>query len=491
MGKATGFMEYERIPSPTRKPRERVRDWLEYSLPMPEADLTVQAARCMDCGVPFCSVGMEIKNGVSGCPLHNLIPEWNDAVYRGDWYEALQALLKTNNFPEFTGRVCPAPCEGGCTVAISEPAVGIKSIEKAIIDKGFEMGWIKPEIPKHRTGKRIAVIGSGPAGLACADQLNKAGHLVTVFEKSDRIGGLLMYGIPTMKLEKEQVTRRVQLMEAEGVQFQTSVNVGETISYDELKATYDSIVLATGASKPRDISLPGRDADGIHMAVPYLTQSIRDNLENDGKQTLSAEGKRVIVIGGGDTGADCVATALRQGAKSIHQFGLAGRLPEDRTGKNPWPQYPKVFKMDYAHEEAANVYGKDPREYLVSTTSFVKDDNGTLIGLYTVDVTMNEEGSNRRYTPVEGTERFWEADMVLIAIGFAGATDDIFSNFGVDKTKRHTIDARKGFYRTSEEGVFACGDARYGQSLVVTAIAEGREAAREVDFYLMEETFLP
>lgn len=491
MGKTTGFMEYERIPTPTRKPRERVRDWFEYSLPMPEPELTIQAARCMDCGVPFCSVGMEIKNGVSGCPLHNLIPEWNDAVYRGDWQEALQALLKTNNFPEFTGRVCPAPCEGSCTVAISEPAVGIKSIEKAIIDKGFEMGWIRPEPPKHRTGKRIAVIGSGPAGLACADQLNKAGHLVTVFEKSDRIGGLLMYGIPTMKLEKEQVTRRVNLMAAEGIQFKTNVNVGETISYEAMKSEFDSIVLATGASKPRDIDLPGRDAKGIHMAVPYLTQSIRDNLDNNGEQTLSAKGKRVIVIGGGDTGADCVATALRQGAKSIYQFGLADKLPEDRTGKNPWPEYPRVFKMDYAHEEATSVYGKDPREYLVNTTSFVKNEAGELIGLRSVDVTMNTSKTGGRYLPVEGTERFWEVDMVLIAIGFAGATDDIFTNFGVTETARHTIDARKGFYRTSEKGVFACGDARHGQSLVVTAIAEGRETAREVDYYLMEETFLP
>ncbi|EAD0969995.1 glutamate synthase subunit beta [Listeria monocytogenes] len=489
MGKATGFMEYDRIPSPGRDPKSRTRDWNEYSLPMPVADLTIQAARCMDCGVPFCSVGMEIKNGVSGCPLHNLIPEWNDAVYRGDWYEALQLLLKTNNFPEFTGRICPAPCEGGCTVAISEPAVGIKSIEKAIIDRGFEEGWIKPAPPKKRTGKRIAVIGSGPAGLACADQLNKAGHSVTVIEKSDRIGGLLMYGIPTMKLEKEQVTRRVNLMAEEGIEFVTGVAAGTDVTFAELREEYDSIVLATGAGNARDIPLAGRDAAGIHFAVPYLSQSTRDNLDNGGIQTLSAKGKNVVIIGGGDTGAACVATALRQGAKSIYQFGIQDKLPELRDGENPWPQYPRVFKMDYAHEEAEAVYGRDPREYLINTTSFEKDEAGNLIGLHTVEVEENK--AERKYTPVEGSEKYFEVDMVLIAIGFAGTTEDIFTNFGVGKTDRHTIDAAKGFYRTSEEGVFACGDARHGQSLVVTAIAEGREAAREVDFYLMGETFLP
>ncbi len=489
LGKSTGFMDYKRIKAPVRDPKTRTRDWNEYNLPMPEQDLTIQAARCMDCGVPFCSVGMEIKNGVSGCPLNNLIPEWNDAVYRGDWKEALMLLMKTNNFPEFTGRVCPAPCEGACTVAISEPAVGIKSIEKEIIDRGFAEGWIQPEPPQNRTGKRIAIIGSGPAGLACADQLNKAGHFVTVYEKSDRIGGLLMYGIPTMKLEKESVMRRVNLMAAEGVEFVTNVNAGVDITMTDLKAEFDAVVLATGASKPRDVEIPGREAAGIHMAVPYLTESIRDNLDNKGVQTLSAQGKKVIIIGGGDTGADCVATALRQGATSIHQFGHRDKLPEQRTGKNPWPEYPHIFQMDYAHAEAEAVYGADPREYLISTVAFEKDDAGNLIGLHTVQVDHDVE--NHKYTQIPGTERFFEADMVLIAAGFAGATDDIFTNFNVGQTKRHTIDAAKGFYRTSEEAVFACGDARYGQSLVVTAIAEGREAAREVDFYLMDETFLP
>ncbi|EMG28419.1 glutamate synthase subunit beta [Listeria fleischmannii 1991] len=489
MGKSTGFMEYDRIPARVRDPKKRTRDWNEYSLPLPEKDLTIQAARCMDCGVPFCSVGMEIKNGVSGCPLNNLIPEWNDAVYRGEWEEALQLLLKTNNFPEFTGRVCPAPCEGACTVAISEPAVGIKSIEKEIIDYGFRSGLIKPEPPLKRTGKRIAIIGSGPAGLACADQLNKAGHYVTVFEKSDRIGGLLMYGIPTMKLEKESVTRRVNLMAAEGVEFVTGVNAGVDIKMADLKQDFDAIVLATGASKARDVNIEGRDATGIHFAVPYLTQSIKDNLENEGKQTLSAKGKKVVIIGGGDTGADCVATALRQGASSIHQFGHRGKLPELRTNQNPWPEYPHIFQMDYAHVEAEAVLGADPREYLISTVAFEKDQDGRLTGLHTIQVDHDIE--NHKYTEIPGTERFFEADMVLIAAGFAGATDDIFTNFNVAKTNRHTIDAAKGFYRTNEEAVFACGDARYGQSLVVTAIAEGREAAREVDFYLMDETFLP
>ncbi|WP_099221891.1 glutamate synthase subunit beta [Listeria costaricensis] len=490
MGKATGFIDYERIQTPNRDPKKRTRDWFEYSLPMPEKDLTLQAARCMDCGVPFCSVGMEIKNGVSGCPLHNLIPEWNDAVYQGDWKLALDLLLKTNNFPEFTGRVCPAPCEGGCTVAIHDPAVGIKSIEKAIIDRGFKEGWIKPEPPLARTGKKVAVIGSGPAGLACSDQLNKAGHSVTVYEKSDRLGGLLMYGIPTMKLEKETVSRRVNLLAEEGVRFVTGVAAGIDISVSELKEQFDAIVLATGAGNARDVSIPGRDAKGIHMAVPYLTQATIDNLDHGGKQSLSAEGKNVIVIGGGDTGADCVATALRQGAKSIRQFGIQEKLPELRKEQNPWPEYPRTFKMDYAHEEAEAVYGHDPREYLVNTVRFEKNEAGELKGLYAVDVEPDPENAHR-YQDIPGTEKFYAADLVLIAIGFAGTTRDIFDNFGIQKTDRHTIDAAKGFYRTTEERIFACGDARHGQSLVVTAMAEGREAAREVDFYLMNETFLP
>lgn len=489
MGKPTGFIEYDRIPSPVRDPLTRTRDWNEYNLPMPVADLQIQAARCMDCGVPFCHTGEEIKNGVSGCPLHNLIPEWNDAVYRGEWREALDLLLKTNNFPEFTGRVCPAPCEGSCTVAISEPAVGIKSIEKAIIDRGFEEGWIKAQAPQKRTGKRIAIIGSGPAGLACADQLNKAGHNVTVFEKSDRIGGLLMYGIPTMKLEKDSINRRVNLMAEEGVEFVTNVEAGKDITMAQLKTEYDSVVLATGAGNARDVKLPGRDAKGIHFAVDYLTQSIKDNLDNKGVQTMSAEGKNVIVIGGGDTGADCVATALRQGAKSIYQFGLRDKLPDMRAIQNPWPQFPKVFQMDYAHSEAQAVYGEDPRQYLVSSTEFIKNEKGELTGLRTIDV--DHVDAERNLHEVPGSEKIWDADMVLIAIGFAGATPSIFEDFKVGKTKRHTIEAAKGFYRTDVEGIFACGDARYGQSLVVTAINEGREAAREVDFYLMGETFLP
>ncbi|WP_439444082.1 glutamate synthase subunit beta [Listeria aquatica] len=489
MGKATGFMEYDRIETPVRKAKERVRDWNEYSLPLEDADLKIQAARCMDCGVPFCSIGMEIKNGASGCPLHNLIPEWNDAVYRGDWKEALELLLKTNNFPEFTGRVCPAPCEGSCTVAISEPAVGIKSIERAIIDRGFAEGWIKPTPPKVRTEKKIAVIGSGPAGLACADQLNQAGHAVTVFEKSDRIGGLLMYGIPTMKLDKESVSRRVQLLEAEGVRFVTNVDCGKDLSFQELKRDFDALVLATGAGKPREVAVPNRDSKGIHLAVPYLTASIRDLLLNKAEQSLSAAGKRVIIIGGGDTGADCVATALRQGAKSILQLGRRGKLEEERAENNPWPEYPHVFQMDYAHKEAEAVYGMDPREYLLSPVSFVKNEACEVTGIRTVQVERDEE--TKRYREVPNSERILDADMVLIAAGFEGAEDAIFENFKVKKTKQQTIEAAKGFYRTSEEGIFACGDARYGQSLVVTAIAEGREAAREVDFYLMGETFLP
>ncbi|HEX6922498.1 MAG TPA: glutamate synthase subunit beta, partial [Bacillales bacterium] len=365
MGKATGFMEYERETSRERDARERINDWGEYQLADPEEKLQRQGARCMDCATPYCHLGVEFDAASFGCPLHNLIPEWNDLVYRGRWKEALDRLLKTNNFPEFTGRVCPAPCEGSCTVALNDSAVTIKNIEKSIIDKGFEEGWITPQPPEKRTGKHVAVIGSGPAGLAAADQLNKAGHWVTIFEREDRPGGLLTYGIPNMKLEKDLVWRRVDLLKQEGVSFKVNTEIGKDVTYEELRADFDSVILCTGATKQRNLKLKGHEFNGIHFAMDYLTENTRSllnsNLE-DGKY-ISAKGKNVIVIGGGDTGADCVATALRHGCKSVVQFGKHPRLTDTRPDGNPWPEQPDVFTMDYAYSEAKEKFGEDPRQY--------------------------------------------------------------------------------------------------------------------------------
>ncbi|AKP46091.1 MULTISPECIES: glutamate synthase subunit beta [Bacillus] len=490
MGKATGFLEYKRKKAPERDPKVRIKDWNEYQLPFSENELKIQAARCMDCGTPFCHTGMELRGMPSGCPLYNLIPEWNDLVYQNRWQEALERLLKTNNFPEFTGRVCPAPCEGSCTVALSDDPVAIKSIEKAIIDKGFQEGWIKPNPPKVRTGKKVAVVGSGPAGLAAADQLNKAGHTVTVFEKDDRVGGLLTYGIPSMKLEKSTVDRRVNLLKQEGITFVTNTEIGKDISAEELKESFDAVLLCAGSQKHRDILIEGRESKGIYFAMDYLTKSIKGLL--DGTEVISAEGKDVIVIGGGDTGADCVATALRQGAKSVVQFGKHEKMPDSRLERNPWPEYPNTFKLDYAYEEAAAIFGEDPREYLIQTKKFVADENGHVKELHTVQMekTYHEDGT---YTMKEipGTEKVWPAQLVLIAIGFTGTEPKLLDAFQVEKTSRNTAKAKYGQYTTNVEGVFAAGDMRRGQSLVVWAIHEGREAAREIDRYLMGETFLP
>ncbi|MBM7649528.1 glutamate synthase (NADPH/NADH) small chain [Bacillus ectoiniformans] len=492
MGKPTGFIDYERKTAPERDPAERIKNWKEYSLPMPEKELKVQSARCMDCGTPFCHTGLQLSNGTSGCPLYNLIPEWNDLVYRGRWQEALDRLVKTNNFPEFTGRVCPAPCEGSCTVAISDPAVAIKSIEKAIIDKGFEEGWITPAPPKRRTGKRVAVIGSGPAGLAAADQLNKAGHLVTVFEREDRIGGLLMYGIPSMKLEKETVNRRVNLLKAEGIEFVTNTEIGKDVTFEQLKEEYDATVLCAGAQKHRDMTIEGRDASGIHLAMDYLTKSMKSLLNQSEEGVISAQDKDVIVIGGGDTGADCVATAMRQGAKSVVQFGKHEVQPDQRVSTNPWPEYPNTFTLDYAYAEAKAVFGSDPREYLIATKKFIADADGNLKELHTVrmEKTYHEDGSYSM-KEIPGSEQVWPAQLVFIAIGFNGTDTSLIEHFNVEKTARDTVQSPYGKYTTNQEGVFAAGDMRRGQSLVVWAIHEGREAAREVDRYLMGETFLP
>ncbi|MFJ7755439.1 glutamate synthase small subunit [Peribacillus muralis] len=493
MGKATGFMDYPREKPKDRNPLTRLSDWREYSTPFSDEKLSIQGARCMDCATPFCHMGMELNRVTTGCPINNLIPEWNDLVYRGRWKEALDRLTKTNNFPEFTGRVCPAPCEGSCTVAISDPAVSIKNIERTIIDKGFENGWITPRIPESRTGKKIAIIGSGPAGLASADQLNQAGHSVTVYERADRAGGLLTYGIPNMKLEKDVVARRIKLLTREGIDFVTNTEIGKDISAEELQEQYDAVILCTGAQKQRDLEIEGRGAAGIHLAMDYLTTSTKSLLDSnfeDG-QFLDTKGKDVIVIGGGDTGADCVATALRQECRSVVQFGKHPILPANRTTDNMWPAYPNVFSLEYAYEEAEAKFGADPRQYSIQTTKIVADENGNVKELHTISMEkIKDENGIYIFKEIPGTEKVWPAQFVFIAIGFEGTEQPLLNQFGVE-TVNQKIDAVYGDYKTNVEGVFAAGDARRGQSLIVWAINEGREAAREVDRYLMGASVLP
>ncbi|GKU82886.1 glutamate synthase small subunit [Niallia sp. NCCP-28] len=493
MGKATGFMEFKREEAEERSPLSRLNDFKKYSAPFSDEVLSRQGARCMDCATPFCHIGMEISGSTSGCPIHNLIPEWNDLVYRGRWKEALDRLLKTNNFPEFTGSACPAPCEGSCTVAISDPAVSIKNIERTIIDKGFENGWITPKIPKNRTGKKVAIVGSGPAGLASADQLNQAGHSVTVFERSDRPGGLLMYGIPNMKLEKKDVERRVQLLTQEGIDFVTNTEIGKDVTAEELKQQFDAVILCTGAQKQRDLTIEGREANGVHFAMDYLTKATKSMLDSnfaDGN-FINAEGKDVIVIGGGDTGADCVATALRQKCKSVVQFGKHPRLTETRTDDNMWPAFPQVFTLEYAYEEAEQKFGSDPRKYSIQTKKIVKDENGNLKELHTISMEKVKQADGTFiFNEIPGTEKVWPAQLVFIAIGFEGPEQPVLQQFGVD-TKFRKIAAKYGEFQTNVEGVFAAGDARRGQSLIVWAINEGREVARKVDQYLMGVSHLP
>jgi glutamate synthase (NADPH) small chain len=493
MGKPTGFMEYKRESVPARAPGERVGDWREfYGRPADEV-LRRQGARCMDCGIPFCHVGSDIDGEPAGCPVNNLIPEWNDLVYRGLWREAYDRLIKTNNFPEFTGRVCPAPCEASCVLGINEPPVTIKSIECAIIDRAFEEGWVRPEPPAARTGKRVAVVGSGPAGLACADQLNRVGHLTTVFERDDRIGGLLTYGIPNMKLDKGIVQRRVDLMAAEGIRFAAGVAVGEDLPAAELRREFDAVILCTGATRPRDLPIEGRHLDGIHFAMDFLranTKSLLDSGLADGGP-ISARDRDVIVIGGGDTGTDCVATALRHGCRSLTQLEILSRPPDDRAPDNPWPQWPRIFRVDYGQEEAAALFGRDPRDFGVLTKRFAGDASGRVQELHTVQVEWIRE--NGRPVPREapGTERVFPVDLVLLAMGFLGPEGDLLDRLGVEKDERSNARAELGRYTTSAPGVFAAGDARRGQSLIVWAIREGREAARECDRYLMGKTSLP
>jgi glutamate synthase (NADPH/NADH) small chain len=495
MGKPTGFMEYKRELPLAESPAERVGHWREFHAHAAEPMLQKQGARCMDCGIPFCHTGALLDGMASGCPIHNLIPEWNDLVYKGLWREALDRLHKTNNFPEFTGRVCPAPCEGSCVLGINEPPVTIKSIEAAIIDKGFEQGWIVPEPPTQRTGKRVAVVGSGPAGLAAAAQLNRAGHWVTVFERADRIGGLLMYGIPNMKLDKLTVQRRVDILAAEGVIFVPNTEVGKNYPAEKLRQEFDAVILAGGATKPNDFftKTEGRNLQGIHFAMEFLhanTKSLLDSNHEDGR-FISAKDKDVMVIGGGDTGTDCVGTALRQGCKSLVQLEIVPMPPLERADDNPWPQWPKVYRLDYGQEEGQALWGDDPRQYAIQTTKFVGDAAGRLQAIHTVQVEWVKD--NGRATPrnIPGSEKILPTQLVLLALGFSGPENQLLDQLGVDKDPRSNAKAEHGKFATSVHGVFAAGDMRRGQSLVVWAINEGRGAARECDRYLMGETGLP
>jgi glutamate synthase (NADPH/NADH) small chain len=494
MGKPTGFLEYLRELPASRPPQERVHDWLEFHDHLDEEKLRQQGARCMDCGIPFCHTGTLIAGMAAGCPINNLIPEWNDLVYRGLWREALDRLHKTNNFPEFTGRVCPAPCEGSCVLGISEPPVTIKSIECAIIDHGFEQGWVVAEPPAKRTGKKVAVVGSGPAGLACAAQLNRAGHRVTVYERADRIGGLLMYGIPNMKLDKGTVQRRIDLLAEEGVTFITNTQVGKDVPAEKLRSEFDAAVLCGGATKPRDLPIEGRELEGVHFAMEFLhanTKSLLDSEHADGRY-IPAKDKDVIVIGGGDTGTDCVGTAMRHGCRSLTQFEILARPPMERAPDNPWPQWPRVYLLDYGQAEAAAVFGDDPRRYCITTKRFVGDEQGRVKELHTVDVEwVTEDGSRPTMKEVPGTEKVWPAQLVLLAMGFLGPEDAVLEQLGIERDDRSNAKAEYGEFATSVPGVFAAGDMRRGQSLIVWAIAEGRQAARECDRYLMGETELP
>jgi NAD(P)H-dependent glutamate synthase small subunit len=513
MGKPTGFKEFERQAVPYRDPIERANDFLEIFTAPAELHLRTQGARCMDCGVPFCQ-------SESGCPIDNLIPEWNDLVYQGRWKDALDRLHKTNNFPEFTGRTCPAPCEGACVLGITDPPVTIKNIENAIIDRGFAEGWVTAQPPQQRTGKRVAIVGSGPAGLAAAAQLNKVGHHVTVYERADRIGGLLMYGIPNMKLDKGVVQRRIDLLAAEGVEFVTCAHVGRPedfpsghmtqimqerccpvkfIDPNKLLDEFDALLLATGATKPFDPTAraPGRQLKGVHLAMDFLTRNTKslldDNLQNG--HYLSAKGLDVIVIGGGDTGADCIGTALRHGCKSMTNFELLDRPPDQRAANNPWPEWPRIYRVDYSHAESKARFGHDPRAYNILTKEFVDDGRGHVCGIKTVEVDWSKPADKAPFSELPGSEKTWPADLVLLATGFLGPELAVGEMLGIETQRPRgnweTFKADHGPFATNIPRVFAAGDCRRGQSLVVWAINEGRGAARAVDAFLMGTSTLP
>ncbi len=493
MGKPTGFIEYLRELPLDRTAQARIQDWNEFHLHLPAAKLQEQGARCMDCGIPFCHTGTLISGMASGCPINNLIPEGIDLDFRGLWREALERLHKTNNFPEFTGRVCPAPCEGSCVLGISAPPVTIKNIEVSIIDKGWEEGWVVAEAPAVRTGKKVAVVGSGPAGLSAAAQLNRAGHSVTVFERADRVGGLLMYGIPNMKLDKAIVQRRVDLLAREGVTFLTNTEVGRNYPAEKLRSDFDAVVLCTGATKPRDLPIEGRPLKGVHFAMEFLHANTKSLLDQaPAGSPINAQGRDVVVIGGGDTGTDCVGTSMRHGCNSLVQLEILPRPAMERAADNPWPEWPKVYKLDYGQEEAAAKFGADPRVYLTTATKFEGDEQGHVKAVHTVEVrwTKNEKGQFIPQ-PVPGTEKVHPAQLVLLAMGFLGPEQPLLEQLGVERDPRSNAKADHGRYTTSVKGVFAAGDARRGQSLVVWAFNEGRGAARECDRYLMGRTNLP
>ena len=482
MGKPTGFKEFSRAVEPYRPAKERLLDYKEIYTDHQDEKLEIQASRCMDCGVPFCQSG-------EGCPVYNLIPEWNDLVYQNRWEEAFNKLMKTNNFPEVTGRVCPAVCEGACVLGITESPVAIKNLEFAIADKGFQNGWLKPNIPSFRTGKKIAIVGSGPAGLSAAQQLNSVGHEVKVYERADRIGGLMMYGIPNMKLEKSILDQRLEQMEAEGIEFFTNSDVGGTgpngIGMSELENSNDIILMTTGATKARDLPISNREGVGVHFAMDFLranTKSLLDSNHDDG-MFISAKDKNVIVIGGGDTGTDCIGTSLRHGSKTLINFEIAPEPPKERTENNPWPLFPRVYKVDYGHEESAEIYGSDPRVYSISGKEFLRNEDGTLRGIKTVEVDSS-------FQEIPGTEKDWEADLILLAMGFLGPEHYAIEQLDVELDERSNYKAEHNVHQTSNPKVFAAGDCRRGQSLVVWAINEGRAAAREIDQSLMGSTVL-
>ncbi len=494
MGKPTGFLEYVREVPLDRPALERIRDWNEFHGHMPEQDLRQQAARCMDCGIPFCHTGTLISGMASGCPINNLIPEWNDLIYRGLWREALDRLHKTNNFPEFTGRVCPAPCEGSCTVGLNGTPVTIKQIECSIVDRGWDEGWITATPPAKRTGKKVAIVGSGPAGLSAAAQLNQAGHQVTVFERANRIGGLLMYGIPNMKLDKQKVVeRRIDLLRQEGVEFVTNTEVGKNLPAEDLVSKFDAAILCTGATVPRDLPIPGRNLKGIHFAMDFLTSNTQWVLDGEnGHPPIHAKDLDVLVIGGGDTGTDCVGTSLRHGCRTLTQLEILPQPPKERAGDNPWPEWPKVLKVDYGQEEAAARFGNDPRTYLTTVKEFVADENGRVKAALTVQIRW-EKNDQGRFVPQEvpGSEKTVPAQLVLLAMGFLGPESSLLDSLKVEKDPRSNAKAEFEKYSTNIPGIFAAGDCRRGQSLVVWAFNEGRGAARECDRYLMGATQLP
>ena len=494
MGKPTGFLEYERKTGACVAPLERIKNFKEFHANLPKTEQQLQGARCMACGVPFCQAGVMISGMASGCPLHNLVPEWNDLVYSGNWEKAYGRLNKTNCFPEFTARVCPALCEAACTCNLNGDPVSTKENERAIIENAWASGLIKPNPPKVRTGKKVAVVGSGPSGLATAMQLNRRGHLVTVFERQDRVGGLLRYGIPNMKLEKRIIDRRVALMEAEGITFVTNTDVGRDKNAKELLQEYDRVVLCCGAANPRDIQAPGREAKGIHFAVDFLTSVTKSLLNSNfsDKKYIDAKDKHVVVIGGGDTGNDCVGTAIRLGAKSVTQLEMMPKAPDERAESNPWPEWPKICKTDYGQEEAIAVFGRDPRIYQTTVKEFVKNKNGEIHQLRLVSLEPKRDPKTGRMSmvPVEGSEKTIPADLVLIAAGFLGSQKYVTDAFQVALTPRTNVQTEEGTYRTTTDRVFTAGDMHRGQSLVVWAIREGREAAREVDESLMGYTNL-